>query len=91
MKAAIYARLSREDEEKIDGNVESRSIENQIKTLTNFANEQHFDISNVYYDDGYSGSDMERPGLQQMLCDAKNRQFSILLIKDLPMDLFAKS
>ena len=33
-KVAIYARLSREDEDKIDGNKESRSIENQIKVLS---------------------------------------------------------
>ena len=83
MKAAIYARLSREDEEKIDGNNESRSIENQIKTLTNYANEHHFEIINIYYDDGYSGSNMDRPGFQQMLNDAKNKVFNVLLIKDL--------
>ena len=83
MKAAIYARLSREDEEKIDGNNDSRSIENQIKTLTNYANEHHFEITNIYYDDGYSGSNLDRPGFQKMINDAKNKQFNILLIKDL--------
>ena len=83
MKAAIYARLSREDEEKIDGNNDSRSIENQIKTLTNYANEHHLEIANIYYDDGYSGSNLDRPGFQKMINDAKNKQFNILLIKDL--------
>ena len=36
-KVAIYARLSREDENKIDGNNDSRSIDNQIKFLTEYA------------------------------------------------------
>ena len=53
--AAIYARLSREDEDKIDGK-ESKSIESQIKTLSDYANEHDIEIYKIYYDDGYSGS-----------------------------------
>ena len=51
--AAIYARLSREDEDKIDGK-ESKSIESQIKTLSDYANEHDIEIYKIYYDDGYS-------------------------------------
>ena len=47
-KVAIYARLSREDEDKIDGNKESRSIENQIKVLSDYATENEFDIYKFY-------------------------------------------
>ena len=42
-RAVIYARLSREDEDKLDGNKESRSVENQIKFLTQYAFENGFD------------------------------------------------
>ena len=44
-KVAIYVRLSREDEDKVDKKTESRSIENQIKVLKDFAKEQDFYIS----------------------------------------------
>lgn len=81
--AAIYARLSREDENKIDGLCESRSIENQIEFLTAFATENNFDIFKIYYDDGYSGGNTNRPSFLSMLEDMKKKKFQILIIKDL--------
>ena len=63
----IYARLSREDEDKLDGKIESRSIENQIKLLTKYANEHGFKIVKVLYDDGYSGGTMDRPAFNELL------------------------
>ena len=82
-KVAIYARLSREDEDKIDGNKESRSIENQIKVLSDYATQNEFEIYEVYYDDGISGATQERPAFQKMLEDAKKKKFNILLVKDI--------
>lgn len=82
-KVAIYARLSREDEDKIDGSKESRSIENQIKVLSDYATQNEFEIYEVYYDDGISGATQERPGFQKMLEDAKKKKFNILLVKDI--------
>lgn len=82
-KAVIYARLSREDEEKIDGNRDSRSIENQVKILTDFAKKNNFEVVDVYIDDGYSGGNQDRPDFQRMIQDAKAKQFDILLIKDI--------
>ncbi|MFR1524181.1 MAG: recombinase family protein [Bacilli bacterium] len=82
-KVAIYARLSREDEDKIDGNKESRSIENQIKVLSDYATQNEFDIFEVYYDDGISGATQERPGFHKMMEDAKKKKFNILLVKDI--------
>ncbi len=80
---AIYVRLSREDEDKIDKSRESRSIENQIKTLKNFAKEQGLTVYNIYADDGYSGGDFNRPAFKQMIDDMKRRRFNVLLLKDL--------
>ena len=82
-KAVIYARLSREEEEKIDGNRDSRSIENQVKILTDFAKKNNFEVVDVYIDDGYSGGNQDRPDFQRMIQDAKAKQFDILLIKDI--------
>lgn len=80
---AIYARLSREDEEKIDGCKDSRSIENQIKVLSNYAKENNMIIYKIYYDDGYTGSNMNRPGIISLIEDAKKQKFNTLLIKDI--------
>ena len=81
--AVIYARLSREDEDKIDSKKESRSIENQIKTLKTFAQEQGFFIQGIYSDDGYSGADFNRPAFKKLLKDLEVNKFDIILIKDL--------
>ena len=80
---AIYARLSREDEDKIDGSKESRSIEHQISVLSDYARNNNFDIYKVYFDDGYSGGTTNRPAFTQMLNDLKKKKFNIVLIKDL--------
>ena len=80
---AIYARLSREDEDKIDGSKESRSIEHQISVLSDYARNNNFDIYKVYFDDGYSGGTTNRPAFTQMLDDLKKKKFNIVLIKDL--------
>lgn len=83
-KTVIYARLSREDEDKIDGNKsESRSIENQIKTLSNFAGEHDLDIVKIYYDDGCSGGNFERQGFKDMMRAMERHEFEVLLIKDI--------
>ena len=82
-KAVIYVRLSREDEDKIDSKKESRSIENQIKTLKTFAQEQGFFIREIYSDDGYSGADFNRPAFNKLLKDLELNKFDVILIKDL--------
>ena len=82
-KAVVYARLSREDEDKLDGNKkESRSIENQIKFLTCYAEKNSLTITKVYYDDGVSGGTFDRPAFNEMIKDMKRKKFNIILIKD---------
>lgn len=84
-RAVIYARLSREDEDRVygrEGRNESRSIENQITFLTHYARENIFKVVAVYYDDGVSGGIFDRPGLNCVMRDMKERKFDILLIKD---------
>ncbi len=80
---AIYARLSREDEDKIDGNKESRSIDNQIKSLSIYAKEHDMEIYRIYYDDGFTGANQDRPDFQQLLKDCYAHKFNTLLIKDI--------
>lgn len=76
---ALYMRLSRED----DKGTESASIETQRKILHRFAREQNFPVCNEYIDDGYSGTDFERPAFRRLLQDIENGNVAVLLIKDL--------
>lgn len=80
---AIYARLSREDENKYYGSSESRSIENQIKVLSDYASEHGYLIYKIYYDDGYSGATLERPQFQEMINDMRSHKFNTILVKDI--------
>jgi len=57
-KAAIYLRLSRDEDTK----QESNSITNQRQILTNYANQQGYNIVDEYVDDGVSGVSFDRPG-----------------------------
>lgn len=81
--AVIYARLSREDEEKIDKSSNSKSIKHQIKYLKEYAKEHDYHVTKIYIDDGYSGGDFNRPKFQEMLKDMRRRKIDILLVKDL--------
>ena len=82
-KAIIYARLSREDEEKFTRNTsESRSIENQIKVLSEYAQKHEIEIYKIYYDDGVSGGTFDRPGFNNVIKAMKKGAFNVLLLKD---------
>ena len=82
-KAVIYARLSREDEDKIDKSNQSKSIVNQIAVLEDFAKAHGFGECEIYSDDGYSGGDFDRPAFSALIRDMRAKKFGILLIKDL--------
>lgn len=79
-RAGLYYRLSREDGDKR----ESDSISNQRNLLQSYL-KQHSDISFIqeYVDDGYSGTNFERPGFIQMMEDAKSNRINCIIVKDL--------
>ena len=78
----VYLRLSREDE-KEDCNKQSESIENQLKLLKNFVRTQGWKIKKKYKDDGYSGTNFDRPGFQEMISDIENKEINMVITKDL--------
>lgn len=82
IRAIIYGRLSREDEDKVDGKSESRSIENQIKILTQYAKNNGFEIYKILYDDGWSGGTMNRPEFNKLKEEVEAKTFQVLLVKD---------
>ena len=80
-KVAIYIRLSREDDEDKS---ESNSVTNQRILLQDYLkNKNEFVIYDIYIDDGYSGTDFNRPGFQRLLQDMKENKFNTLIVKDL--------
>ena len=78
--AADYLRLSREDGDKL----ESDSIRNQRSLINDFV-KQHKEIQLVeeYIDDGYSGTNFDRPAFQRMLEDVKRKKINCIIVKDL--------
>ena len=63
--AALYVRLSRDDENEGDSN----SISHQIELLQRYCKERSITNCRVYKDDGFSGTSFNRPGFQEMLRD----------------------
>lgn len=78
--AAIYLRLSKEDGDK----EESNSIDSQRKLLGDYLRQQG-DIlyGGEYVDDGWSGTNFNRPAMQRMLSDIENRTINCVIVKDL--------
>ena len=77
---AIYLRLSRDDQ---SGNTESMSISNQRDMLMSYCNERGWKIYDIYVDDGFTGTNFERPGFQRMIGDIEEGYVSVVLTKDL--------
>lgn len=76
---ALYLRLSRDDE--LQG--ESNSISTQRMMLRKYAEQNNFNIVDEYVDDGYSGTNFERPSFKRMIDDIKNGKINTVITKDL--------
>lgn len=78
-RVAIYIRLSKED----DNFGESESIQNQRLLLTKYVKEQGFSLFDIYIDDGYTGTNFERPAFKRMLKDIELGKINVVVTKDL--------
>ena len=79
-KVAMYIRLSREDGDK----EESSSVTNQRNIITRFINENdNFIIVDEYVDDGYTGTNFNRPAFQRMIKDIEKGKINTVITKDL--------
>ena len=76
---ALYCRLSQEDARL----GESLSIENQKTILLEYAKKNHFPNPVFFVDDGYSGTNYDRPGFQSMLVEIEAGRVGIVITKDL--------
>ena len=79
-ETGIYCRLSVEDNGKADGD----SIDNQKDyVLSYLKNHSEFHLKDFYIDNGYSGTDFNRPEFKRMLNDAKSGRINCIIVKDL--------
>lgn len=77
---ALYSRLSRDD--GIEDCI-SQSIINQQSLLQDFADKNKFSVYDIYSDDGYSGTDFNRPDFKRMISDIRNGFVKNVIVKDL--------
>ena len=76
---ALYERLSRDDEQQ----GESNSITNQKKYLEDYARSKGFRNIRHFTDDGYSGTNFNRPGFAALLEEVNAGNVETILIKDM--------
>lgn len=78
-RVGIYTRLSKDD-----GNEgESISIDTQKHFLTKYVQEQNWQLSEIYVDDGFSGTNFERPAFKRMIKDIEDNKLDCVITKDL--------
>lgn len=78
-RCAVYLRLSRSDGDQ----QESNSIKNQRALLNDYLG-KHPELHKVdeYVDDGYSGTNFNRPAFQKMIVDLKQGDIKVIMVKD---------
>lgn len=88
--AAIYLRLSRDDiatghgADAGGGRTESNSIRSQKDMIRSFIGKQdNMEIYDIYADDGYSGTNFDRPEFQRMMKDVEAGNVNCVIVKDL--------
>ena len=80
-KVGAYVRLSREDENKSTNF--SESINNQKEYILKYILDNNLNLVNIYIDDGFSGTNFNRPGFQRMIQDIQGGKVNLVITKDL--------
>lgn len=79
-KAAVYVRLSKDDRDKI----ESNSIINQKTIIYEYLkSKSDIIVVSERVDDGYSGTNFDRPAFKEMMKDVENGKINCIIVKDL--------
>ena len=77
-KVGFYIRLSRDD-----GNIESDSIVSQRSLLRRYVKENNYIVVDEYVDDGFSGTNFDRPGFKKMIQDIELGKINMIITKDM--------
>ena len=78
--AGLYIRLSREDDDKT---TMSESITNQKSLLFQYVKENKLKVYDIYIDDGYSGTNFDRPDFNRLLNDIELGKINMVITKDM--------
>jgi site-specific DNA recombinase len=73
MKASLYVRISKEEQSVY-------SLEEQVNQCLQYIKSEGHELVDTYIDDGYSAKNTNRPKLQQMMRDARDKKFQLLVI-----------
>lgn len=76
---ALYIRLSKEDENEGP----SESVNNQRSLLDGFVKKHRLSVYDTYIDDGWSGTNFDRPDFQRMIGDIEAKKVNMVITKDL--------
>ena len=77
-KVGLYIRLSRDD-----GNIESDSIVSQRSLLNQYVKENNYIVVDEYVDDGFSGTNFDRPSFKRMMKDIELGKINMIITKDM--------
>ena len=76
----IYIRLSQEDGDK----EESNSVTNQRELINSYISEdKELNVYDYYIDDGWSGTNFDRPDFKRLIADVENNVINTIIVKDL--------
>lgn len=76
----LYIRLSREDDDKT---YESESITNQKSLLLQYAKENNLRVYDIYIDDGFTGTNFDRPEFKRLIKDIELKKINMVITKDM--------
>lgn len=74
MRVALYPRVSGHEQE------DNYSIPEQIDRMKKYCESKDWTVYKIYTDAGYSGATLERPALQQLIRDAEQKKFDMVLV-----------
>ena len=80
-KVGVYCRLSDEDRDKINKNDDSDSIVNQRSMCLKYANQNGWNVVDIYSDDDFSGAGTYRPDFERLIKDCESGKINLVLCK----------
>lgn len=80
-KVGVYCRLSDEDRDKLNKNDDSNSIVNQRSMCLKYANQNGWNVVDIYSDDDFSGAGTYRPDFERLIKDCERGKINLVLCK----------
>lgn len=74
IRAAIYVRVSTDEQAQY-----GHSVDAQKEKLLAFCKSQEWEVSSSYIDDGFSATDLKRPGIQRLIEETNAQKFDIVV------------